>query len=375
MKPWAVAFVAGLALFAPLALADDEAAPVIVIGGDDAELIEAVTAELRAAGFEVIAVGDDAPSGTKVVLERRGEAVVLHTTRPDGKLEAELVAPEGEAGMSRREVTAIQTAEAIRSLVAARRKAEEQAPAAPAAPAPPEAPLPPPAPVPLAPVSLAPAPPPPPMPMWYPSADVLQPAAERVVLRLGMVGGGGFVPPIASLAVGATLRGQLNSHLHMGGLLLAMPQIGEGEVEQYNMSTFAARGALMIGWDMLGAENFWTPSLGGGLSVEYRGWEMTPSPYSPLASEPQGNQSTIFYETQGGAIGVGLTATIGVSISRPWRGRFDILTDLRVNTFALDGSHADLAMPRFSPSVLAVVGFEYDLVREWSATPAATARR
>jgi hypothetical protein len=366
------ALAIALALACALApgVAEAEPGTTIVIGGDDAELVDAVAAELRAAGFDVVIVAPEPrpmPDAAVVTLERQGESVVVHATRPDGKLEAELVAPGGDAGMSKREVTAIQTAEAIRSLVAARAPRPEPAPPAPPeAPAVPEAPLPPPAPPPL--TQLAPMAP----PAWIPAPDAALPSREQVVFRLGLVGGGGYAPPLPTLATGVSLRGQINPHLNVTGLLLAMPQIGDGEVQDYYVSAFGARGSLLLSWEILGVDHIWTPSIGGGLSAEYRFWDMAPMPYR-TAELPSESVADMTYESQGSAIGVGVTATVGFSFSRPWRGRVDLFSDLRMARFVIADRHADIAMPAFAPSILATVGFEYDLVRE--VVPARAARR
>ncbi len=340
--------------------------PTIIISGDDAELVASVAAELRAAGFDVIILAADAPKtgsdGTLVNIERIGDSVVVHAHRKDGALEAELPRSERADGMTHDDATALRAAEAIRSLVVApgARAAEADVPDDPAT-KPATEPDPADAAAERAAVTLlSPEPIAISMPLRTTRGDVLRPREEDIlrlpVLRASLFSGGGFLAPFPAMVVGVGLRGQVAPKLNIAGLITGMKDLGHnGPGGDYDV--FSARATILASWEILGADNFWTPTLGGGLFGEAREWTGV---NERLANVGSGDPSTIFFD--GSMIGMGLAATAGISVARPWRFRFDIHADVRVATWEGSGNGQDEFAPEYAPSVLGTFGIEYDLI-------------
>jgi hypothetical protein len=148
--------------------------------------------------------------------------------------------------------------------------------------------------------------------------------------------------------------------------------LGDGDFESGRHDDVAgARASLLASWEILGADNFWTPTLGGGVFGEMRAWERS-SPIAGLVTPREPSEDPLL---DGSVVGAGMSATMGVSIARPWRFRFDLYADMRLATWELSGTgHADLA-PELVPSVLATLGVEYDLVSRAMLKPKTSARR
>ncbi len=363
----------------PAEAAPDESPvrPTIVLSGDDPELVEAVVAELRAAGFDVIVLAatasadgaDEAsePRGTIVNIERVGDSVIVRATRAEGELDAELLASESD-GMTNQEATALRTAEAIRSLVTtpspktrppagAPEVEDTPAPPAPAASMPPTPP-------PASPAAGSGRPPASPLgpdldadAAWAPG-DI----RDLPVLRLAVFGGGGLSSPSPFALAGLGLRGQLTRSVSMAGLVMAGKSVGEYDDDSVHYDIWGVRAALLTSWEILGADNVWTPSIGGGVVGELQNW----SGISALSVDddvpPVASSTYMLPHYDGSLLGVGLAATAGISVGHPWRFRFDVMADVRMLTIALDGAPPDDVAPTLAPTVMGMVGLEYDLV-------------
>lgn len=348
-------------------------ARTIVISGDDAELVESVAAELRAAGFDVVIVAPN-PRATDdaaiVSVERIGDSVVVHAQRADGVLDAELLESSEGDGMSDGQATALRAAEAIRSLVTTpkkkRRKAKPPVEPAPETAAPP---------VTAEPETTPPVPETPPIPTaTWPGRDGIEGEIHNLpVVRIGLFGGGGVVVPAPTFALGVSLRGQVTPHFNVAGMVIGTRNLGADGFEDEHHNIYGVRAALLASWEILGADHSWTPTLGGGLFAEARYWEGDGFGHDePI---PLGRYETSLYSPfyDGAMAGAGLVATAGFSIAHPFRFRFDVLADVRMITVELDGiGHDDMA-PELAPSIIGTIGFEYDLITR--PVRAKTARR
>lgn len=328
--------------------AEQRARPAIVISGDDADLVDAVAAELRAAGFDVIVVAPDpkpTEHATIVNIERIGDSVVVHAVRSDGELDAELLETEDGDGMTDRDATALRAAEAIRSLVTTpKKKPGPPPPAAPETPAP--------AAVPTVPAVV-------PATVNVGADGVTEPAEIRQmpVFRMALFSGGGIVARDPSLVVGLSLRGQLSRYMNIAGLVMATKNVDDDGHEGSMFDIYGARAALLTSWEILGADNVWTPSLGGGVIGDFRYWN---------GIGGFGHDETVLtYYTpvyEGGSGGVGLAATAGISVAKPWRFRFDVHADVRMVTWELFGDGHDQVASDLAPSVVGTFGIEYDFI-------------
>jgi hypothetical protein len=325
-----------------------------------------VVAELRAAGFDVVVVAPDpeaSESATIVSVERIGDSVVVHATRDDGELEAELLEPGDQDGMTNRDATALRTAEAIRSLVTTpgkKPKADEPEAPPSAHPLPPEPP---------------PIPDTPPVPdaSWSGKDDVepLTEVRDMPVFRMGLFSGGGMLTPSPALVLGASARLQLAPKLNIAAVLMGSKNVGDTEINGFEYDVWGARGSVLMSWEILGADNVWTPSLGGGVFGEFRYWEMTGSYVIQQGGGGDCGADTCVpiavteYATlvhDGAMAGAGASAKAGISVARPFRFRFDVHADLRMLTVELDGSGHDQMAPALAPSILGTFGIEYDFV-------------
>ncbi len=340
---------------------------LVVIAGNDEELVDAVAAELRAAGFDVVFVPPQ-PNGEKeatiVSIERVGGSVVVHASRPDGDLDAELPESTDADGMADRDATALRTAEAIRSMVNTPKKKST-----PKAPKKSKGKGAKPPPVLHAPVVPSPT---------YGKDDVDPDLQEIPVLRAGIMAGGGMVGDDPSLTLGLSLRGQVTPHFNVSAHVLGTRSVFEKDFNDNRFDIYGARGAVVANWEILGAHNSWTPSIGGGFFGEYRSWEGTipgsPSPCPEPYLCVQGFPSEEHLEGSMG--GAGLIATAGISVARPWRFRFDVMADLRMVTVELDGNGHDYMIGEIRPTVLATFGLEFDFITRGAPSKAKqTAKR
>ncbi len=350
----------------------------IVITGDDAELVKSVAAELRAAGFVVVIVAHDTEANanaTVVNIERIGDSVVVHATPWHGELRAELLDPADSDGMTDLDATALRTAEAIRSLVTTpigeKRSASPGANTAddhdaPDAATSSESP------------SINTDPPPVPPATIRPKMDVAMrhPPHDRIpVFRMGLFGGAGFLAPSPAMVVGLSMRGQLSPDFNIAGLLMGSKNIGDVDFGSGAFDIFSARATMLTSWEMLGANHAWTPSLGAGVFGDVRRWVRVPfgGDMVPLSGDNVLMTTIGRGLSEGSAAGVGLAMVAGISVSHPWRLRFDVHANMQLFTVELDGGSHDEMAPTLEPSVLGTIGFEYDFVTR--PTVEHTARR
>lgn len=347
----------------PSEVEQDSERPVIVISGEDDELVASVAAELRAAGFEVLvlpAESDPHPSATNVNIERVGDSVIVHAARPDGKLEAELMEPKNADGLTDRDATALRTAEAIRSLATTPAKVVTAQPAAAEPPTAPAAVIAEPTPA-----SVSPDPPPVPAATTWSGQDTVQHEVhEMPVVRLALFAGAGYLAPEPALVGGVSLRGQITPKFNIAGLLMGSKNIDHDDHHDTDLELYSARAALLASWEILGADHLWTPSIGGGMFAELRYWRF--AGFRSLDEPPPRDDILLSASsvglTEGAMASGGLAATAGISVAHPWRFRFDIHADVRMIDVQLDGAGHDEMAPELAPSVMATVGIEYDFI-------------
>lgn len=312
----------------------------IVLLGNDARLVRAVAAELRASGLGVIIVPDtpDAvPADNRapiVRLERSGEFVVVTTALSvDGAESSEVPASAASGGLATGDATALRVAEAIRLRVT------EPAPEPPVEEPPAEAAEA------VAPVTATAV-------TTAPTADEVEPLARRrPIIRAAFFAGGGLNPePAAALAIG--LRGQVSPHFHITGLGMFAHNL-EG-VDRSKLAVVSTKAAILGSWELFGADSDWSPSVGGGVVGEYRWWRKGAPWRDGAPAEP---------EFEGSNFGLGYAVMAGIRSAAPRRFRFDIYADVRTQSWRHAGSgHDEPGVDHdLHGTVMATFGIDVDL--------------
>jgi len=342
-------------------------------------MLLAVAAELRFAGFRVVLadfVSAPATAAAIVYLQQRKDGVGLKVKLGSAH-HAALIASAADGGMTADEADAIRIAEAVRSLVTPPPVTTPPPPAAlhPPPPAPPAAPAATP------PVAAYPYPPPwwyyhPPYPPQRPRRpDKVEPPSETV-LRITALGGVGHMGTTIAIG-GAGVKGRLSRHAFFQGMVFGVHAFDvEIVIEDSAYATpmpegnmFAVSGVqipLLFGWEPLGADNIWTPTLAAGLSTSLLFWEGLSETLPLLPAE----SSYVVPWKSGSALGLGPVAQLGLAVLRPFRLRIDLLAGVQFAS-QLSGADGDSAVPAIAPYVIGTFGFEIDVWTRPAAKPKA----
>ncbi|MEM1029849.1 MAG: hypothetical protein AAGN82_05830 [Myxococcota bacterium] len=340
----------------------------IALTGEDDELTQAVAAELRAAGYEVLVLApgssvdvsaEDAP--VLVSVRQEGELVLVEATVVDEVVDA-TVAPAEQDGMPDRDAVALRAAETIRMLVssAPEETSPEEAPAAPEA-----------------------------KPKKAPSSsptvtvnvgsdevrpDAVIPERKGIVINVGAHGGiaalgyrNGFDTQVTTRAwgLGANVGVDLGREFDLRGTLTFYRG---AEDDPFNDGdVWAVRAGGGVDWPFLGQDNLISPLIGGGVYGEYlraeNFAEVALNEPSPFGDEP--SFETVSFEER--LVNGGLTAHVGVTAGRSFRVRFDVVGSLQL--FSFGGENDD---QRPIPSAMAMLGFEWDALDFRRRTPSPT---
>ncbi len=336
-------------------------AEAIVLSGEDSQLVDSVAAELRSAGFEVLVAPAETATGgrTVVSVHRVGESISILTIDNTDSVHvqserATVKTSRAGAGMDASGATALRVAEAVRLLLA--RSSAHRGPT-------PHERLPEPLRGSASPPRGSASPPrisaSPPRNPTFEAGSAASTNLEVGVLGLSLFGGSGYVAPSPAVAFGFAARGHASQHLDVAAIVMGTVGVGQALRKQHARHNYTAKTALVASWNMLGPEHGWVPSIGTGIVVDYRWWRN--NVHNERADDDQ--------QGSRGAFGVALTA--GISFAHPLRFRFDVYGDVDlVNWKDVGDGHGEMA-PLFVPSVLGVVGFEYDIVSR-SAAPTGT---
>ena len=329
----------------------------IYLGGQDGELVDGVAAELEAAGYDVRQLddGDAQPTGQLAVvgLWRDEGEIVVKVHLPEASGVERIRQAEDDSGMRVEDATALRIAEAIRSLVqtAPRSAAIAQFYGMPPPPPPPTPPPPPPA-APPPPPGWSPfGHPPPPPPFDVPAEPDAPPSMP--MFRLGATAGVYAAEPTAGGTIGVTLRGQLLPILTLGGSVHYFISLGEHKNADHKWDSSGMTWQLFSDWEILGADNGWTPHIGAGWRSELGFHHGSPLSF-PQTALP----------VDGMTLATGVVGRAGFNIAAPWRFRLDVESGARLlsTRFAEVSAISDSTpAPAFVFGLRA--GVEYDLVQ------------
>ncbi|MCA9625759.1 MAG: hypothetical protein KC731_42345 [Myxococcales bacterium] len=178
------------------------------------------------------------------------------------------------------------------------------------------------------------------------------------LVRLSVSLGAGYASPAMMAAADVTTRLQLLNELHVAlglGYGFAPPR----PLEDHFTAIHQARVTALGGWDFLGSDGAWCPSVGLGASLEIDAWKgrLNTSDFTWTGYD-------------GGFVAFTPTAALGLAVFRPWRARLDALFGLRLVGTKLPASDLEGRFaPTPAPTVSLLVGFEVDVVTREDDAP------